>query len=161
MVVLDKAPEAKYPLRSRTVKAMIPPLCSEGAKIRVPLYGRHHALRSEAGDLVLRVEYAPQEKFQVRGSHLYTSVAIFPWDAAMGATLPIESPEGLTAFEVPPGTHQRRSFCLQGKGLPKKDGARGNLYVYVKIQSVTAGNEKQRALWNALKGAYQNSERAS
>lgn len=160
-VDLDKAPGADFPVRSRSVKATIPPLCVEGSWITLPLYGRLNKFRGEAGHLKLKVEYAPYDGFQIRGPHLYTSIMIFPWDAAMGVTIPIKSPEGTTPFEIPAGTHQWRTFCLPGKGLPQQDGGRGNLYIYVKIQSVAARSERQRNLWKALKESYQSGENAS
>lgn len=160
-VFLDKAPVTRHPLRARSVRVQIPPFCVEGSKIEVPLHGRHDPIRSEAGNLYLKVDYAPYENFQIRGSHLYTSISIFPWDAAMGAVIPIESPEGITQFEVPAGTHQWRTFCVQDKGLPQKGGGRGHLYVYVKIQSVSPQNDKQLALWKALKESYKEEGRST
>ena len=71
----------------------------------------------------------------------------------MGASIPINSPEGKTLFEVPPGRISGGHFAWMVRACLRR-GGRGNLYVYVKIRSVSAESAEQLALWKALKDAY-------
>ena len=55
-------------------------------------------------------------------------------DAVLGGTIRVPTLTGAVEMKMPPMTSSGRTFRLRGKGLPKKDGTRGDLLAVTAIQ---------------------------
>jgi curved DNA-binding protein len=88
-----------------------------------------------AGDLLLRVRLRPHPRFRVEGRDLYVDLPVAPWEAALGATVPVPTLDGEAKVTVPAGSSCGRRLRLRGQGLPAGEGsAAGNLYAAIQIQ---------------------------
>jgi curved DNA-binding protein len=129
----------------------IPPGASEGRRIRVPRKGGRGSGGAEPGDLFLRVRLANHPDFEARGADLYSDLEIAPWEAVLGAQVPVPTLDGSVRLRVPPGSNSDCQLRVRGQGLPANtSGERGDLYVIIKIRvpEKTAGRERE--LWEEL-----------
>ena len=71
----------------------------------------------------------------------------------LGADVQVETPDGPVTLKVPPGTQAGRRMRLRGRGLPRADGARGDLYAVVRVVIPERPSADERAAYEALKRA--------
>jgi curved DNA-binding protein len=133
-----------------TYHVRIPVGVRAGQSIRVPGKGGEGLGGGGAGDIYLRVRYAQHLDWQVRGSDLVSSLDLAPWEAVLGATVPVPTVEGRVSLKIPAGTRQGQQLRVRGKGLPAGTGKRGDLYVVVSIQVPTRVGKEEERLWKQL-----------
>jgi curved DNA-binding protein len=121
----------------------------EGQLIRVAGKGEPGP-GGEDGDLYLRVKIALSPEFEVRDHDLWTEVSLAPWEAVLGAAVPVPSLEGPLSVRVPPGARNGQQLRVRGRGLPSPDGSRGDLYAVVTVEVPSQVTEEERALWQKL-----------
>jgi curved DNA-binding protein len=103
------------------------------------------------GDLYLRVHIEPHPRFRLSGHDLETDVAVTPWEAALGAKVPVPTMEGSATLSLPPGTPSGRRFRLRGKGLRRPGGTgRGDLTAVIQIAVPPRLTAKERELFEDL-----------
>ena len=134
----------------QTLRVAIPAGVREGQMIRLAGKGQEGAGGGAAGNLYLRVVFAHHPDFRVRGADLYYDLDLAPWEAVLGATVPVPTLDGDVSLKIPAGTAAKRQFRLRGKGLPNGDGARGDLYAIVSLQAPLEITPEQKALWESL-----------
>jgi curved DNA-binding protein len=100
----------------------------------------------------LCVRYAQDPDWRVRGSDLIGELELAPWEAVLGATVPVRTLEGSVSVKVAPGTQQGTLLRVRGKGLPAGAAKRGDLYVEVSIQVPTRISKEGERLWKELAG---------
>jgi curved DNA-binding protein len=105
--------------------------------------------------LYLRVKFDHHPDFRVRGSDVYHDLALPPWNAALGRRVTIPTLDGPVALKIPPGTTAGRQLRLAGKGLPRKDGGRGDLFVVVALQLPERATPRAQKLWEELAKEYE------
>jgi curved DNA-binding protein len=137
----------------QNVSVKIPPGVRSGQRIRLSGRGLKGADGGEPGDLYLRVEVAPDPRFRVEGSDLYTPLAVAPWEAALGAEAPVETPEGSVLVKVPAGSSTGRKIRLRGRGLPQQgtQRERGDLYAEIKVVVPNPLSDGERKLFEELR----------
>lgn len=135
---------------TKDVSINLPKGVRDGARLR--LKGQGGRTRSgKAGDLYLKIRVMKHPYFRVNGDDLDAEVDVTPWDAALGAEIAIPALDGAVKVKLPPGSHNGRRLRVTGRGLPTKDGNRGDLYATLRIdipQSLTA---RQVELFKKLK----------
>ena len=114
-----------------SVTVNIPAGVREGQRIRVAGQGAQGRDGGPAGDLYLLVRLKPHPRFRRQGEDLQVDVRVAPWDAALGATVPVSTLTGTAQVRVPAGSSSGRRLRLRGRGLPTGGGERGNLYATV------------------------------
>ena len=117
---------------SKTYDVKIPAGVLPGQKIR--LAGQGAAGPAGRGDLYLKVELEPHPRFDLKGRDLYTDISLAPWEAALGAEIPVPTVTGSVNLKVPAGTQGGQKLRLKGKGMPDPKGSAGNLYAVVRIK---------------------------
>ena len=136
--------------RTDTYQVRIPPGVREGQRIRLAGQGGTGLGSGSAGDLCLRVRLARHPDFSVQAADLYCDLDLAPWEAVLGVQAKIPTLDGLTSLRVPPGTAAGRQLRLRGLGLPREDGARGDVYATVRIRTPGTVSAEERALWEQL-----------
>jgi DnaJ-class molecular chaperone len=111
----------------REVDVMIPKGVVDGQTIRLRGLGHPGGPRSEPGDVLLTIRIQPHPRFKLEGADLRASVEVPLEDAILGGTIRVPTLTGAVEMKMPPMTSSGRTFRLRGKGLPKKDGSRGDL----------------------------------
>lgn len=102
------------------------------------------------GDLYLRVRLARHPDFSVQGADLHCDLDLAPWEAVLGVQVTLPTLDGAASLRVPPGTASGRQLRLRGLGLPREDGARGDVYTTVRIRTPDPISYEERVLWEKL-----------
>jgi curved DNA-binding protein len=174
------APRASGPLRGRDIEAVlelpledalsgtrrrlslgdghsvtvnIPAGVREGQRIRVAGRGAPGRDGGPAGDLYLLVYLKPHSRFRREGDDLQVDVRVAPWEAALGATVPVSTLTGTAQVRVPAGSSGGRRLRLRGRGLPTAGGERGDLYATVQIVVPKQLSDEERELFEQLAAA--------
>jgi len=137
---------------THTYQVRIPAGVPEGHAVRVPGKGGEGVGGGRAGDIFLRVRYAQHPDLRARGADLVGHLELAPWEAVLGATVPMRTLDGTVSLKVPAGTQQGHQLRVRGKGLPTGDAKRGDLYVVVSIQVPSQIGEEEKRLWKQLAG---------
>jgi curved DNA-binding protein len=137
-------------VETQTFRVRIPQGVQDGQLIRVAGKGQAGPRGGVPGDLYLRVRLAKHPEFRVRGADLYQDLELTPWEAVLGATIRLPTPEGPVSLRVPPGASSGQQLRIRAKGLPTRSGERGDLYAVVSIQSPTNLGPDEKALWEQL-----------
>lgn len=103
-----------------------------------------------SGDLYLRVVFAKHPDFRVRDNDLHYDLELSPWEAVLGASIPIPTLDSDVSLKIPAGTIAGRQFRLRGKALPKGDGTYGDLYAIVSLQVPSHITPEEKTLWESL-----------
>jgi curved DNA-binding protein len=133
----------------RDYEVEVPRGARDGQLIRLAGEGSPGARGGPPGDLFLRVRILPHPIFTVDGSDLQVELPVTPWEAALGATVPVPTLDGDVQLRVPPGSSSGRRLRLRGQGMPRPGGGAGDLYARVRI-------EVQKKLKRAERKAYED-----
>jgi len=91
-----------------------------------------------------------QVDFRVDGRDLQVDVSVSPWEAALGATVPVRTLDGTARTRVPAGSSSGRRLRLRGKGMPGPRGDHGDLYARLQIAVPKELSPEQRELFERL-----------
>ena len=133
-------------IRSEPFVVAVPRGLADGARVRVP--GKGHAGRNggEPGDLYLTVHVLPHPVFRREGDDLHVTVPIAIHEGALGAKVDVPALEGPARLRVPPGTQSGQRFRLRERGVPARDGRRGDLVVEVRLVLPRLLDERSKEL---------------
>jgi curved DNA-binding protein len=135
---------------TETYQVRVPKGVQAGQSIRVSGKGGEGTNGGSAGDIYLRVRYAQHPDWQVRGSDLLGHLELAPWEAVLGATVPVKTLEGSVSVKVPAGFQPGQKLRVRGKGLPAGATKRGDLYVEAVIQVPAHVSQEDKVLWTQL-----------
>lgn len=123
----------------------------EGQRLRLKGVGGPGAKGGAAGDLLVELAYRPHRLFRRIHEHdLWFYLPIAPWEAVLGAVLEIPTLEKPFRVHVPAGSTSGQTFRLKGRGLPRPDGARGDLLACLRIVTPDVPTEIERQLYLQL-----------
>ncbi|KOX06119.1 molecular chaperone DnaJ [Streptomyces sp. NRRL B-1140] len=135
----------------RRYEVDVPPGVTDGQRIRLAGEGGRGSGDAAAGDLYLRVRIQPHPRFRLDGRDVYVQLPVAPWEAALGATVPVPTPGGGTAkVTVPAGSSSGRRLRLRGEGMPNPRGADGNLYAELRVMVPPKLSDRERELFEEL-----------
>jgi curved DNA-binding protein len=134
----------------RSYTVTIPRGVTDGQRIRLSGEGGRGINGGEAGDLYLVVRLLPHPRFRVVGRDIHVDLPVSPWEAALGAAVPVPTPAGETKVTVPPGTSTGRRLRLRGEGMPNPRGRPGDLLAEVKIMVPPRLTDRERELFTEL-----------
>ena len=134
----------------RDFEVRIPPGVRDGQKIRLAGQGGEGASGGPAGDLYLRVRIKRHPRFRREDDDLVVEVPVAPWEAALGATVPVPTLDGSAQVKVPAGSSSGRRLRLRGEGMPGPGGRKGDLYASVRIVVPKRLEKRERELFEEL-----------
>jgi curved DNA-binding protein len=135
---------------TRTVDVTIPRGVTDGQRIRVAGQGGRGSDGARSGDLYLVVRIAPHRLYRLDGRDLHVELRLTPWEAALGASIAVPTPDGEANVKVPPGTSCGRRLRLRGRGLPNPKGEPGDLFAEAKIMVPPRPTDAERDLFERL-----------
>jgi len=104
------------------------------------------------GDLFIVVRTTDDPRFVRHGRDLYRVQTVEAVDAVLGTSIDVPTLEGEVSVKVPAGTQPDSMLRLREKGLPHfGGGARGDLYVRIKIHVPERLADRQRRLFEQLR----------
>jgi molecular chaperone DnaJ len=128
-----------------------------GYEIKIPKAGRppESVMGGEPGDLHVVLNILPHRIFERRGDDLHMAVPISFAHAALGGEVTATTIEGKQVeVTIPPGTQTNTKLRLQGLGMPRLGGGKGNLFIEAVVQTPRNLTKKQKELLKeALVGA--------
>jgi curved DNA-binding protein len=123
-----KTIEIVEPEGLRKVSVKIPPGVRNGSVVR--LQGR--GLPREDLVLVIRIAYHPYLSIHPKG--LVVEIPVTVHEAIAGATIMVPTLEEPAAIKIPAGTNSGTELRVKEKGVPLKDGGRGDLFVRILVK---------------------------
>ncbi|MDQ1924441.1 DnaJ C-terminal domain-containing protein [Massilia pseudoviolaceinigra] len=134
--------------RERVVNVKIPKGVLPGQQLRLAGQGHPGSGGAGPGDLFLEIQFHPDPRYRVEGRHVYASVPVTPWEAALGASIGVPTPSGQVEVAVPPGSQTGRKLRLKGRGIPGTPA--GDLYLILEVVLPPANTDKARELYRAM-----------
>ena len=143
-------------LHTRQLEVQIPRGVRSGQQLRLRGQGEAGQGHGAAGDLYLEVEFAPDPLFSVTGGDVSLTLPVTPWEAALGASVSVPTPDGRVDLNVPSGSPDGRRLRLRGQGIPgaTPNNAAGHLYVQLAVVAPPAGDEAGQSAYRALAAAF-------
>lgn len=134
----------------RELDVTIPPGVVDGQRIRLSGQGGQGSGGGTAGDLFLVVRIAPHPRYRLEGRTIVVDLPVTPWEAALGATVPITTPGGEAKVRVVAGSSSGRRLRLRGEGMPNPRGKAGDLHAVVKVMVPKSLGRRERELFEEL-----------
>ncbi len=137
---------------ARTITARIPKGALDGQRMKVSgkgLPGSH----GHAGDLYLTIRFRSHPHLRASGHDLLIDLPVTPAEAVLGTSAELPTLDGQVKLRIPPGSQSGQKLRLAGRGLPRPDGGRGDLYAAVRIVLPPALTDRERELYEQLAAA--------
>lgn len=135
-------------LEARTLNVKIPRGIREGQIIRLAGQGAAGMGAGKPGDLLLEVGFKAHPRLRPDGRDLRLSLPIAPWEAALGAVVPVDLPGGALNVRIPAGAQTGKQLRVRGKGIPSTPP--GDLYIDIRIVVPPASTPEARALYETM-----------
>jgi molecular chaperone DnaJ len=134
-------------LVERTLDVDVPPGIHDGQRIRISGEGHAGTFGGRAGDVYVAVRIRPDQRFVREGNDVVSRVDLTFVEAALGATVTVETLDGSVELVFEPGTQPGEVKVLRGRGMPVLQGfGRGDQRVLVDVRVPRQLNEEQRRL---------------
>jgi curved DNA-binding protein len=134
----------------RSYDVTIPPGVTDGRRIRLAGQGGRGIGDARSGDLYLVVRLAPHPQYRVDGRDVFVDLLLSPWEAALGATVAVDTPGGEAKLRVPVGTSSGRRLRMKGRGFPNPNGEPGDLYAEARLMVPATPSDDERRLFEEL-----------
>lgn len=137
--------------KMKTFNIKVPAGIREGEKIRLIGQGKSGQNGGKNGDLFIKIQIEKDSKFELIGYDLYTSLALTPWEAALGTRVNLEGIDDTIQIYVPAGIESGEKLRLPSKGYKDGKGGRGDLTAIVKIMVPKNITKEEKELYEKMK----------
>jgi curved DNA-binding protein len=134
----------------REVDVTIPPGVVDGQRIRLAGQGGRARGDAPRGDLYLVVRLAQHPRYRISGRDVSVTLPIAPWEAVLGANVPVATPGGERQVKIPPSSSSGRRLRLRGQGIPNPRDNAGDLYVELRIVVPRSPSPREREVFEEL-----------
>ena len=135
----------------RSLRIKIPAGVDTGTRIQLAGQGEVGPAGGPPGDLFIEVVERADETFTRRGDDLHCTFEVPMTSAALGATVELETLDGMESIDIRPGTQSGEVHTLRGFGVTHlRSGGRGDLHVHVDVQTPTRLDDEQVELLRQL-----------
>jgi len=134
-------------LEERKLEVDVPAGIHDGQRIRLSGEGHAGALGGRAGDVYVLVRVRPDARFVREGNDIFSQVDLTIVQAALGATVQVETLDGSVELDFAAGTQPGEVRVLRGHGMPVLQGfGRGDQRVLVNVSVPRRLTDEQRRL---------------
>lgn len=134
----------------RQLRTALPDGVADGRQIRITSQG-HRLPGMKRGDVVVTFRIKPHAAFRADGLDLYTSLPVDIENAVLGCETIVDAPDGPVRVTVPVWSGSDRTLRIRGRGLPGRDGARGDLYAEIRVMLWDHPDEKVKDLMRSMR----------
>ena len=85
------------------------------------------------GDALVEIAVRPHRTFTRKGDDIHMELPISLREAVLGGRVNVPTPQGPVSMTVPKWSNTGSVLRLKGKGVPRRDGGRGDEYVTLKV----------------------------
>ena len=135
-------------VRPHTLNVRIPKGIMEGQSIRLAQQGGQGFGGGPRGDLYIEVAFYPHRLFKADKRDIYLELPITPWEAALGATVPVPTLGCKVEMKITPGSQSGQKLRLKNKGLPGK--TIGDQFVVLKVVVPKADSEAAKEIYEKM-----------
>lgn len=139
---------------NKTLKIKIPKGITDGKQIRLAGQGAAGSGNGKNGDLFLKVKITHANNIRLEDAHVYQTVNITPWEAALGEKISVSTPAGTLGVTIPKNSKSGSNLRLKGKGIPAK--LPGDLYLTLNIVNPEVSTDAAKQAYEQLKQAFTN-----
>ena len=139
----------------RSLDITIPAGLRDGQTMRLRGKGEPGRDGGEAGDALIEVEVAPHPLFVRKGDDIETEVPIGIDEAALGATVPVDTIGGRVNLKVPAGSNAGQTLRLRGRGVRRPGAEPGDHLVRLRIVMPPSVDDELRSFlegWRSRHG---------
>ncbi|HEX5353106.1 MAG TPA: DnaJ C-terminal domain-containing protein [Rhodanobacteraceae bacterium] len=136
----------------RTLEVNIPAGILPGKVIRLGGQGSPGYSGGPSGDLLLEVQVRDDPQFKLHGRDIEVEVPVSPWEAALGAKVPVPTLGGNVELRIPAGSRSGRKLRLKGRGMPGRSP--GDQIVTLSIQIPPADTDKAKSAYRTFEKAF-------
>lgn len=137
--------------KTRKIEVKIPKGIDDDAHLRLTGQGEQLGGGTQAGDLYLVIHIKNHPLYERRGSDLYRKLEVSFPQAALGATIPMETFQGTEKVKIPEGTESGDIVKLKNRGMPHIRGfGYGDLYLVVQVKTPKKLSKNARYLLEEL-----------
>lgn len=151
-VITLGTPEAdangRVTMRSHKLNVTIPRGVRAGQHIRLSGQGAPGIGQGKAGDLYLEVAFNPHAHFRVEQRDVFLDLPLAPWEAALGATVSVPTPNATVDLKIPPNSKAGGKLRLKGRGIPGTTP--GDFYVVLQVVLPLAENDTDQAFYAGM-----------
>ena len=140
--------QGRVSTREHTLNVTIPRGIRAGQHIRLAGQGAPGIGQGKPGDLYLEVAFRPHARYRVEERDVYLDLPVAPWEAALGATVEVSSPNGTVELKIPADSAAGRRLRLKGRGIP--GNTPGDLYVVLEIALPSADTDAAKAFYRNM-----------
>jgi curved DNA-binding protein len=151
-VITLGTPEAdasgRVSMRTHHLNVTIPRGVRAGQHIRLAGQGTPGVGRGKAGDLYLEVAFNAHAHFRVEQRDVFLDLPLAPWEAALGATLGVPTPNATVNLKIPPNSKSGGKLRLKGRGIP--GNTPGDFYVVLQIALPAVDSDADSAAYASM-----------
>ena len=134
----------------KVLSVHLPEDAMDGTTVRMDGYG-HKLPGMKRGDVLATLRLKPHKWYRVDHYDLLTFHDIDIENAVLGCDAKVETPDGPVRIRVPEWSGSNRTVKVEGKGLPRGNGRRGNLIVEIRVMLWDRPDQKVVDLMRAMR----------
>jgi DnaJ-class molecular chaperone len=142
-----------------TLDVTIPAGARDGEVLRLRGKGGPGLGGGPGGDALVELEVQAHRLLRRDGDDIRLELPISLSEAVLGGRVEVPTPTGPVTMTVPKGANTGKVLRLRGKGVPRPDGSRGDMYVELKVVLPEDDPELQAFVRNWSAGRAHNPRR--
>lgn len=135
-------------LTNHSLNVKIPKGVYEGQIMRLANKGSPGIGDGKPGDLLLELHFNPHPRFRVDGCNLYSKLPVTPWEAALGALVPVNLFDNDIRVRIPAGSQSGQQLRVRGKGIPTSTP--GDLILDIQVVLPPANTQKAQEFYESM-----------
>lgn len=139
-------------MQDRILDVTIPKGIYAGQHLRLSGQGSPGIGTGNAGDLYLEIAFKPNARYRTDSRDVFMDLPVTPWEAALGATISLPTPDGSVELKIPAGSSANRKLRLKQRGIPGEP--RGDLFVVITIVTPPADTDEAKSAYLAMADAF-------
>ncbi len=131
--------------RTRGFSVKVPESTKDGTLRVVRGKGAPGVRGGEPGDLQILIKVKKHPVLIIEKGELVCEIPVSPMEATLGCVVGVPSLDGVVDVEIPPGCSSGQVLRLAGRGLPGRNGKRGDIMIRLRVETpvnLTARQEK-------------------
>ena len=134
---------------ARLLEVQVPAGVAEGQALRIGS-GRNAYL--------LRIKLSPHPVYSLDGKDVHVELPLAPWEAALGAKIPVPTLGGTVEVTIPAGAQAGQKLRLRGRGFPGTPA--GDQFVVLKIVTPAADTPQAKQAYERMRRDFNFDPRA-